>query len=303
MQKRSKYLLAVCAGLAIVVAIFAFRNLAPLSNEIASVADSKSVAKASDAKTLSVAASKSEAYSRATNLDDYIRELSVSAPTPGEVEFAQVKVWDECGAMKITPDIFEKQIAFTNSGAYAAIKGANYRKASMERINSRCKAFAMTTKLTQTDVGNLLQKSAAAGNVEAMARALAMGINAMPPDQAKDAAVTAVSSGDPGAIYEMASSFGPNGPFAPTDGGEIGTIPSDIAWRLVACDRGMDCSSTSWLANAACVNEGVCGPSDYRTNVQYSNFPPGTYQQALQIEAQINAAISDGTVQKFFIHK
>jgi hypothetical protein len=236
-------------------------------------------------------------------VDDYLRELAASNPAPGEVEYAQVRAWDECGAMKFVPDLYEKQIANINNGDMAGYKLANYRKAAMERSNSRCKAFAMTTKLTQVDAGNLLQKSAAAGNVEAMARTLAMAINAMPADQAKYAAVTAVSSGDPGVIYEMAISFGPNGPFATTEGGEIGTIPSEIAWYLVACDRGMDCSSTSWFATMACINLGTCGPGDYRTNVQYSNFPPGTYQQALQIEARINTAISDGTVRKYFIHK
>ena len=191
----------------------------------------------------------------------------------------------------------------TNSGAFASIKVANYRKAALERVNSRCKTFAMTTKLTQADIGNLLQKSAAAGNVQAMARSLSMSLSGMPPDQAKEAAVTLVTSGDAQAIFEISNSFGENGPFKADEGGVIGSIASDVAWRLVACDQGMDCSSTGSFTNMACIAGGVCGPGDYRTNVQYSNFPSGTYEQALQIEALINAAISNGTVQSYFIHK
>lgn len=303
MQKTSKYLLVVCAGVVIAGTILHFRNPSSSRNEIKGADAQRSATQVDASQAKTAAASRSAGYSKADDLDDYIRELSASNAAPREVELVQVKAWNECGAMKFVPDLYDKQIANINNGNMVGYKLAHYRKAAMERSNRRCKAFAMTTKLNQTDVGNLLQKSAAAGNIEAIARTLAMGINAMPPDQAKDAAVTAIASGDPGAIYEMAISFGPNGPFATTEGGEIGTISSEIAWWLVACDRGMDCSSTSWFVDMACINLGTCGPGDYRTNVQYSNFPPDTYQQALQIEARINAAISDGTAQKYFIHR
>ncbi|HET6407272.1 MAG TPA: hypothetical protein VFG14_05280, partial [Chthoniobacteraceae bacterium] len=84
-----------------------------------------------------------------------------------------------------------------------------------------------------------------------------------------------------------------NGPFA-------GTQDDYIAWLLVACDLGRDCSASSRLLRELCLTTNRCPPGDYREYVRTSLATPQQFQSALVKEKTLLGLIADGRFQKIF---
>lgn len=206
----------------------------------------------------------------------------------------QARAWNVCGRMQLDPSFVDMELKATDADART-----HYRRAALESLRQACKNLPMKGMPPDGDDARMseqwMAEAAKAGNVQASAHELARELHALSPDEAQQAVLAAIQSGDPAAIYEIARTLGPRTSFAATPGGEVGASLSSYAWQLVACDQGMDCSANSWMAENACVNLGACGPGDFRDNLRYTNLPPARYTEVLQIENRINQAIANGT--------
>jgi len=308
-KKTTKLSLSVVALLAIIAAsyaLFAQGSNSPSTALPVSTASTSSVAKSQES-TASVSSSTgsrkaipSTDYSTAKNINAYIASLSSASSPPGTLEIAQAKAWDECGSLIARPNSGKLYIADlqANGGKYA-----EFRIKALQQIDERCKDFAFTTQLKRNDVENLYKNAAKEGNAEAIARNLTNGISTTPADKVQKEVMQVLSANDPAALFTAADAFSDRGPFEMTPGGEVGTTNSKYAWQLAACDQGMDCSASSAVVNQSCIYMGICGPGDYRTNVQYSAVSPANYQEITKAENNINRAIADGNVQSLLNHK
>lgn len=242
-----------------------------------------------------------EKYESAANLNVLINDLKTRPGIQaGALEMAQAKAWEECGSLIARPDSVAMQIAqIKNDGG----KFSRFRIAALKKVQSRCKDFAFSTNLNRKDIHALHKSAVGKGNLEAIAQELVNGIEQMPPAQAKSQLASLIASNDPNALFVISGALGSNGPFEASAGGEVGTNDSAYAWQLVACDHGLDCSASSPVVTQACLGIGLCGPGDYRTNIQYSAVSPADFAGITQAELHINAALAAGSVQKLFVDK
>jgi hypothetical protein len=80
-----------------------------------------------------------------------------------------------------------------------------------------------------------------------------------------------------------------------------GTNTTAAAWKLVACDMGVDCSQGSALLRQSCLNGGIyCGPGDLRTNMMNSEFSPENFAKVQQLEVLIYDALKSGNESTLF---
>jgi hypothetical protein len=240
------------------------------------------------------------AYSRAKNINAYISSIHTASSPPGTAEIAQAKALDECGSLIARPNSAKTQIA--NLQAHGG-KYSQFQIKALQLVDERCKDFVITTRMTGSDAHALYKKSAVLGNPEAKAINLANEINSMPAEKARPKVMAVISAGDPDALFAIANVFSETGPFETTSGGEVGTPDAKYSWQLAACDQGKDCTASSEIVQQSCLYLGLCGPGDYRTNIQYSAVSPASYQLITQAETRINEAIANGTVQDLLVHK
>lgn len=308
MKNTTKCTLWLCASVAVVAACYALfaqstnRTSASVNVSTASsnLQSPRSVTASRSQLSTQKAVSVTEKYSSAKNINDYITKLSAASSPPGTLELVKAKAWDECGSLITNPNSAISQIAEIQShgGKYA-----EFRIKALQQVQMRCKDFAFSTQIKRGDAEAMYKRSASDGNAEAIARNLVNGISTMPAEEAKQGMLDIISSNDPDALFILADAFGSQGPFEMTPGGEVGTSTSTYAWQLVACDQGMDCSASSSIVQQSCLYLGLCGPGDYRTNIQYSAVSPADYQQITQIENHIENAMSNGTIKNYFNHK
>lgn len=164
----------------------------------------------------------------------------------------------------------------------------------------RCHDLIAQKALTPALVRESLERAAAAGDMVASTIKLDEQWADMPPNELKEKLRGIVASRDGEAIGLMATMLGPreeeptlNGPFA-------GTQDDYIAWLLVACDLGRDCSPNSRLLRELCLTTNRCPPGDYRDYVRASLATPQQFQSALVKEKTLLGLITDGRFQEIF---
>lgn len=164
----------------------------------------------------------------------------------------------------------------------------------------RCRDLIAQKALTPGLVRDALDRAAAAGDMVASTIKLDEQWADTPANELKEKLRGIVASRDGEAIGLMATMLGPreeeptvNGPFA-------GTQDDYIAWLLVACDLGRDCSASSRLLRELCLTTNRCPPGDYREYVRTSLATPQQFQSALVKEKTLLGLIADGRFQEIF---
>lgn len=237
-------------------------------------------------------------YGTTKNINQYINEVSTRSTGNGDLELSQAKAIEECSLYVINKNYAIIEIANlrTNGGKYADL-----RIAALQDQSNRCKDFSFISKLKSGDVTALFDKAAAQGNVEAIAHNIAWGTNVAKLSQkkAKEIIISIINSGNASALFAIAPLMEDGDLFRPTVGKEVGTPISTYAWQLVACDHGVNCSASSPVTQQMCLSLGLCGPGDFRFNLQSSAVTPSDYAQIVLAEKAINSSINSGTVQNF----
>lgn len=245
----------------------------------------------------SQSAVKDDGYGNAASVDSYINKVTFRpTATPGELEVSQAKAIDECGAIMINPHYVRLETARIHS---THGKFSQFRLQALQQLQARCQKFAFSTRLDPADSMKLYNQAANKSNPEAIAHNLAWGnyIKKLPLSSQKSKTLYVINSGSPAALFALSPVLGEHGPFTLTPGGEIGTSASSMAWQLVACDRGLNCSANSPVVQSACLSLGICGQGDYRENLKFSGVSPATYEYVTQVELRINKALADHGVQ------
>lgn len=242
--------------------------------------------------------SPSKNYSSAKNLSAYINQLKLNPNSKGELYVAEAKAIEECGAFKVRPAYAENMIHYlrnTNS-EYSQVRIRMY-----ERLKNRCQGLSLTTALGEKDIPTLYKEAADKGNIEAIAHNLVENSVTMPSSEVLTRAIGIISTKNPSAIFVLSNLFGANGPLTLTNGINLGPSQSVIAWRLVACDLGFDCSPSSSFVQQSCLFGGLCGTGGYRENIQNAGVPPQQYENIVAAENEILLAVRNGSINKFII--
>jgi len=74
----------------------------------------------------------------------------------------------------------------------------------------------------------------------------------------------------------------------------VNSLAWSAAWSMLACENGMNCSGDSRFLNMQCASQGFCGAPDLNAYYQQYGLSPYQYQQALNYQLMIRAAILQG---------
>ncbi|MGA9333674.1 MAG: hypothetical protein WBV39_05290 [Rudaea sp.] len=227
-------------------------------------------------------------YEHAKNLNNVIDRLK-SAADEGDVSaeglYAQA-LW-ECFPLVSNPLLLEDRRV---SNEIRKKKGMPpIPDITFQTFFNRCQELAASGKDSVADFMAKRQDAAAHGDPLSAAIRFTETAAALSPQERQDELTTILQTQNPYAISVLAELMNHEG-----YGRFSGSEADKYAWKFVACDMGMDCSSTSMLVTHSCLLLGLCGYGDYRNIVQESALAPAEFQQALLIERQILNAFKSG---------
>jgi len=250
---------------------------------------------------------RSYAYSASKDLSAYIDELQASGKDKGEIPLAKAKAIDECAAVRNPGNYVPNMVRQWQAAGQQPAHMENVRNYASETVQ-RCAAFPGGTKMSMAEVERLYAQAAADGNTTAIARKLKTDVLFTALSPAGDTltsndflptALNLIRSNDPSAILELSDLMGEN---SKLQGIAAGSARAEAAWRLVACDLGLDCSHGSSLLRQFCLNGGMyCGDGDLRTNMMNTQFSPDDFSRVQQLEGQIYQALQSGDVGVLFV--
>ncbi len=138
---------------------------------------------------------------------------------------------------------------------------------------NRCQELAASGKDSVADFMAKRQDAAAHGDPLSAAIRFTETAAALSPQERQDELTTILQTQNPYAISALAELMNHEG-----YGRFSGSEADKYAWKFVACDMGMDCSSTSMLVTHSCLLLGLCGYGDYRNIVQESASAPAEFR-------------------------
>jgi hypothetical protein len=159
------------------------------------------------------------------------------------------------------------------------------RLALLDELAARCAGFeSMTT--TQAELDKLLADAAAAGDPKAQARLAAPQLQNAPGQQTHmtitddqfHSLQAAIASRDPEAIFiagtALSNTFSDAVMLVGADHEPVQNDASMEAWRLVACEYGMECGPDSPYVRSACALSGWCAALTVPDHVFYYSVAP-----------------------------
>lgn len=220
----------------------------------------------------------------------------------GNVALAHAHAIEECATIRSRPDFVNEMV---DMHQHADAQNVETVRRYSEQTIARCKAFNGSEHSDPKALEEFYLQAEKEGSRAAKARNLARdvmmsGVAAEPITAAdlQPVAIDLLSSGDPDTLLALSDLMGET---SKLKGTAAGTSVADAAWKLVACDFGLDCSNGSRLLRGFCLNGGMyCGPGDLRANMMNGGFPPETFAQVQELEHTIYQAIRDGKVASLF---
>lgn len=248
-----------------------------------------------------VVSARSANYSTATNLKAYIDSLKAEGAAEKDIQLANAKALDECGMLSFRPNFIAENVKYlkhlAETGGAPDVRLVEKYAAA---FSQRCSNFPETRNQTALREQYYAQ-AAIAGSVEAKARQLVRGETMdglsstkqpLAPDVMRSEVFQILGSGDAGAIFELSQMFGANSGFT---GAAAGSFKTEAAWKLVACDMGLDCSENGPLLRQTCFQGFMfCSSGNLRENMRKSAFSPDDFQQIQILEEMIYKGLNTG---------
>ena len=232
-------------------------------------------------------------YDSTENISSYLTTMPVSARFEGSLDLAKAQAVDECSNSIINPAYPQLMMRYLELSKDLNRK---IKIRMLDRLQRRCKIFSATTEYSASLANSLYRRSAQQGNIAAKAKILSEESPQVGYDH-DNRLLSILNSGNAEAIYNLSTVFGPSGQFAQSGSDVAGNDLSVYAWQLVACDRGLDCSSTSLVVQQYCLYRGICGyGGSLRENLMQSAVSPENYGRLSAIEYDINTALKGGTL-------
>ncbi|HET6546190.1 MAG TPA: hypothetical protein VFG55_05520 [Rhodanobacteraceae bacterium] len=166
----------------------------------------------------------------------------------------------------------------------------------IDRYRSRCRNLALDPNATPLRARRLREQAAKLGDPLALAGRVAEHGDTMTDEALKQALMTIVASGNPYALAALAPELAVTNRLGTYSGG----VEDALAWQLVACDLGMDCSPTSFVVRQACLVGAHCAFADFRSLVQNFLAAPASFRRILFLEQEILAILRSGNLQALF---
>ena len=240
-------------------------------------------------------------YASAPDLESYLANLPDAGN--GNVALARAHAIEECGALRNRPAFVAELI---DAHKLTAVPNLETVERYASRTVARCKSFNTNGHAELKDLDGVYLQAEKEGSQAAKARNLMQDaqMSAALPSGPIDASdlqpviVDLLSSGDPDTVLALSNLMGPTSRFK---GAAAGSDMADAAWKLVACDFGLDCSHGSVLLRGYCLNGGMyCGDGDLRANMINSGFSPEAYARVQELEHVIYQAMREGNVASLF---
>jgi len=231
-------------------------------------------------------------YESAKDLKAYLGQLEASGAKQPEVALSRARAIEECSPFTRMPNFaFDTVKARQGQGSGDAVVQQNYARIYTER----CASLAMSGPLKLADSKQFYQDSAQGGNFQAQAHLIANQLvrlgDTTPSGELMSKVNDLIATQDASAISELSDSFGTNSKFT---GPYFGNEKTAAAWRLVACDLGLDCAESSSLLIGFCLNGGIyCGPGDLRYNMRQYGFSPTDFEEVASLEQKIYSRLKD----------
>lgn len=184
------------------------------------------------------------------------------------------EIYERCSQYALNPEKYMKWIDSLVSREAGRGSASNDLA---KRRDEQCRAVMSTGPVTYSDYTKWLMRSAESGNLVANARLMTRSINAPSPEDARKVAALAIAGKDGRALFETGELLariqdgGAMNEYQAVSGPGIGTY----AWGVVGCRIGMDCTRTSNVMDAICINTGKCTYSSYEEFVRNELVPTG----------------------------
>lgn len=236
------------------------------------------------------------AYARSRRLSDVLPDLRAGVERGDATAFhLYIGAMHECAIMRSNP-------AFIGDGAtVAAGSRERVRKAHLERYADRCRGFNEALDASPPiDIDEAARRVSERGDVLALARSIEADDAGRDPESTAARVRTVLASKDPEAINALASAMGRASDRRDVMSRYSGDRVYEYAWRLVACDLGMDCSAESYMVRQLCVFGGACVNGDLKEVYRQSALSPEEYERATASEREILAHITNGNIDGLF---
>jgi len=198
------------------------------------------------------------AFERADDLFAFRRQLQPLADAgDADARWMLSRVDEYCAGYARDPAGFARDSALI---ADLKLDAARALGAARDRIGTRCGRFAPGDVPTFVQLVERREDAAEAGSLAAEAALLAMGAPLQDDVDYRRGLVERVQmSRDPEAFVALSPAMGvaASGDVALADT-VSGSQVSELAWKLAACDLGLDCSADGALMTEHCANGGIC---------------------------------------------
>lgn len=236
------------------------------------------------------------AYAQSRRLSDLLPGLRAGIEQGDTIAFhLYLRAMRECAIMRSNP-------AFVVDGAAAAV-GAHQavRKAHLDRYAERCRDFNEALDASPpVDVDAAAQRIRERGDALEIARSIETGDAERAPEPTSRRVRTVLASKEPEAINALAAAMGRASGRQDVMSRYSGERVYEYAWRLVACDLGMDCSAESYMVRQLCVFGGTCVNGDLKEVYRQSALSPEEYERATASEREILAYVTHGSIDGLF---
>jgi hypothetical protein len=237
------------------------------------------------------------AYERARDLADFIDILKADVDRGDpNAQGVYARALSECAILSVNPFYLDDIPAYNER-----LKKDGRTPIPDEVVKhyaDRCRQLASSRKITTAEIETLQHNAESGGDPFSFAIHFADIAPNLTPEDRQQEILSILQSGNPYAVTVLAELMGQ--PIASkTDGygNFAGAAVDKYAWEFVACDLGMDCSNTGWLATVSCLRYFLCGAGDYKSIVENGALSPADYQQALELERRILVAFQTGNVE------
>lgn len=197
-------------------------------------------------------------FEAADDLYTYARSLTAreNAGDP-EALWLVSRVYEYCMGYAMNPAGY---VGDTHTIAELKLPNTDTVVAARERVSRRCTRFVPSDNLSPTFIVAKRKKAAEAGSVVAEASLLAMGTPLSDSDDyKKDLVRRVLISRDPDAYVAVAPVMGIAASEDVDTFGEVsGTLLSELAWVVAACELGQECGPDSTLMTTYCAHGGIC---------------------------------------------
>ncbi|MGY1426575.1 hypothetical protein [Lysobacter sp. A289] len=207
------------------------------------------------------------------------------------------RVHEYCSAYAMAPADYARD---TQAIGEMQLRSSEAVVAARTRTSGRCARFVPRDDLSYAAILVRTTEAAEAGSLAAEAALLAVGEPLDTSDAYKHDLVERVQrSRDPESFAALSPAMGIRASGQQAFAGQVaGTQLAEVAWKVAACELGMDCSAGSTLMTSQCANGGICSRNpgqDFRSFVFDAAVPR---QGADVVNEMVNSLTGEEKVPK-----